>query len=165
MGHHAPLGLEASPRHSASDWQGRIPLSFSIYVQRFWNGERATFPRSYIEETFGLNIVSREPKFGCMVLEYPAEGHAGDVYVGSEEQIDGFSINRPGGDRFPLFWSSILHLMQKAGLVLHWPSTGPSLTVTDLALVEHVPSEMLEAIGPAFLVSSGAEILEAIRRS
>jgi hypothetical protein len=49
--------------------------------------------------------------------------------------------------------------------VLFWPDDGPSLVVPSQAVISELPSDMLDDIGPAVIVNSGAEIVAAITRS
>ena len=133
-------------------------MSFEIFLQRFRNGNTANFPRKYIEVAFEKNILTHEPDFCCISLVY-SNDYGGEIYVSNNEQIDGFSVNRPGKN--PAFWSSIYEIMCKAELVLYWPGDS-SMVVTEATLSEHIPPDMLTTLGPPRLVNSGAEIIEKI---
>ena len=131
-------------------------MSFDIYVQRFRDGHAACFPRNWLEEAFDATAIKRVSSWGFS-LSYP-DGGGGDVYVTGDD-VHGFSIAGAWGQEL---FDRLFDLMRRADLVLYWPGAGPSLTVVDLGLVEHLPPDMVAALGPARTVSSGTEIISAI---
>ena len=135
-------------------------MSFDVYVQKFQNGSRATFRRRHFECIFAARITFHDVAYNCVRLEYPGGG-GGDVYIKAPEQIDGFTVNRPGGLRL---FNDLFQLMKAVDAVLYWPDTFSCLVVVDASIIMHLPREMLDAVGPAATVSSGGEILAAIRR-
>jgi hypothetical protein len=94
-------------------------------------------------------------------LKYP-NGGGGYVYIEDGEEIGGFTVNRPNGDEL---FNDLFVLMKDVGAVVYWPGEGPCIAVAEPAIIADLPSDMLEAIGPAVTVASGAEIIETISRS
>ena len=131
-------------------------MSFDIFVQRFQRGQAAHFPKIWLEHAFEAHVTKREPTWG-MTLSYP-DGGGGDLYFKGEE-IHGFTINRPGGRQL---FNDLYGLMQKAELVAYWPSC---MIMPDISLATHLPEDMLATLGPAKSVSSGEDIVLAIKEA
>lgn len=93
-----------------------------------------------------------------MTLFYTDGG--GDVYVMGDGVHD-FSINKQSKKNL---LNDPFKFTQKAEFMLYWPTTDPSLAVTDVDLAEHLPQDMLATFGPARVVYSGEEIVSAIRK-
>jgi len=129
-------------------------MSFAIYLQYFRNGETATFKRAVFEQIFGRHAIDLD-SFPKRVVY--ADGGA-EIYVDADEDIDGVTFNRCGGDTF---FAALLELADQTKSVVYWPDEGRQLAVTDPEILPHLPPE-LAALGPAFIVKSGKELEEAI---
>ena len=104
---------------------------------RDWEQARATAPDIAIAY---VRVIGQHPDM--------------DVYIDDSEEIDGFTVNRPGGAQL---FDDLFLLMRDVGAVLYWADAARCLVVADLS------SDMLAAIGPATTVFSGSEIVAAIR--
>ena len=124
------------------------------------DGSQATFARGEFERIAGVHATVRDPKHRFIALTYP-DGGGGDVYIDNADEISGFTINRPGGTGL---FDDLFQLMSCVGAVLYWADLPPCLAVVETDAVTHLPADMLAAIGPARVVSSGAEIIAAIRK-
>jgi hypothetical protein len=133
-------------------------MSFEIFVQRFAEGEPTTFDRRHFDRIFAAH--ARDDGNGCVVLSYP-DGGGGDAYLDEEAEIDSIMISRPGGEGL---FNDLYRLINEIDGVLFWPDDRPSLIVPRQSVIAELPSDMLEDVGPAVIVSSGTEIAAAIRR-
>jgi len=61
-------------------------------------------------------------------------------------------------------FSDLFRLMQEIGAVVYRPGSRPCSAVTDAAIIPELPAHMLECLGPPAIVTSGHDILNAIRR-
>lgn len=61
-------------------------------------------------------------------------------------------------------FSDLFRLMQEIGAVVYRPGSRPRSAVTDAAIIPELPAHMLECPGPPAIVTSGHDILNAIRR-
>lgn len=136
-------------------------MSFDVYVQRFHAGSQTTFSSRHFDRIFAERVVACDAANRCLILGYP-DGGGGDVYIDDCEEIDGFTVNRPGGAQL---FDDLFLLMRDVGAVLYWADAAPCLVVAEPTIVTDLPSDMLAAIGPATTVFSGSEIIAAIRKS
>ena len=109
-------------------------------------------PGRHFDRIFTERVVARDAANRCIILGYSGGG-GGDVYIDDSEEIDGFTVNRPGGAQL---FDDLFLLMRDVGAVLYWADAARCLVVADLS------SDMLAAIGPA-TTFSGSEIVAAIR--
>ena len=82
-------------------------------------------------------------------------------HVGSGAEISHFEIHRPSLEGM---FSDLFRLMQEIGAVVYRPGSRPCSAVTDAAIIPELPAHMLECLGPPAIVTSGHDILNAIRR-
>jgi hypothetical protein len=122
-------------------------MSFDLFVQRFQNGEVATFPREAFEEIFGRDAL--DPKFPIEGVAYPDGSHA-EIYGNDADHLDSLMFTHFGGDRV---FALIFELAERTGSVIYWPDEAPSLAVTDATVIAHIPADCLRSIGPAEVVS------------
>lgn len=136
-------------------------MSFEVYLQCFQDGLDSKFPRHHFERIFAAHIAERDTAYRCIMLEYP-NGARSDIYIKNDEEIDGFMVSRPGGTQL---FNDLYQLMKEVGAVLYWPGDAPCLAVADPIIVTKLPPDMIDALGPAIIVSSGSEIIDAIQKS
>jgi hypothetical protein len=133
-------------------------MGFDVFVQRFADGSPTTFDRRHFDRIFASH--ARDAGSGCVVLNY-SDGGGGEAYLDEEAEIGSIMISRPGGEGL---FDDLYRLISEIDGVLFWPDAGPSLVVPRQEVIADLPSDMLEDIGPAVIVNSGAEIVAAIRR-
>jgi hypothetical protein len=137
-------------------------MSFDLYLQRFRADAKATFSRRHFEIIFARHVATRETAYQCVTLGYP-DGGGGVVYIGNCEEIDGFTVNRPGGKGL---FDDLFLLMKRVGAVVYWGCEGGlCLAVVEPGMVVDLPPDMRAAVVSAITVASGAEIMDAISRS
>ena len=136
-------------------------MSFDIFLQRFQNGEVATWQRSVVEEIFGSRVIDSGNPHHFMRVEFP-DGGGSDIYMSTDDDIDGMMFNHSGGADF---FNALWELAHRIHGWVYWPAVGPSLVITDASTLAHLPADMVGAVGSPFIVKSGADIIAAIERS
>lgn len=131
-------------------------MSFDLFVQRFENGNAATFSRADFDAVFGPYVTSREPDF--VAVAFP-DGSGSDVYVDDGETIDSIMFNRFDGDAF---FEALHRLAARCKLAIYWPAPDNPIAVTDRSVEPHLPKDFVEDSGPLHIVGSGADIVAAI---
>ena len=129
-------------------------MSFDIFLQRYRNGEAATFKRSVFNEIFETETDRRDPDF--VQPEYP-DGSGGDIYV-DENDIQCIMFNHCGGD---IFWAKVYELLYVTQSLIFWPAGGPAAVVARADTLKHLPSGFDEMFGKIHVVANARE-LEAL---
>jgi hypothetical protein len=134
-------------------------MGFDIFFDCFDRGEPADFPIALIERGFGRYAEGKGPE--CWVLLYP-DGARSELFVdATEANVSDFMVARP--PVHPEFWRAIFDLLRETPSCLYWPGGGP--VIANPAVREHLPPEMIEALGEPTIVSAGEQILEEIEKS
>lgn len=126
-------------------------MSFDIFFQRFRDGHADPAGGEQMRQVLQPYVVREEPEYHFALVEY-GDGSA-DVYMGSDHMM----ANHISGDQ-P--WDLLVEGAREAGWVI-MPG-GCSTCITDEAQREHLPDSLPDVV---VLVSSGAELLRAIRSS
>jgi hypothetical protein len=74
--------------------------------------------------------------------------------------VESLCVHRPCGD--PGLWDALLAVLRLGPVVLYFPGDAPPLVASE-AIEEHLPADMVQAMGRPRVVQSGREIVEAIR--
>lgn len=134
-------------------------MSFDIFVQCFRDGEAVTFKRAIFDEIFDRFAVTREAKF--MRVEFP-DGGGADIYVDEGDALDSVMFNHCGGDAF---FDALYQLADRVKGIIYWADEAPCSAITDAAVLEHLPEDLVEGVGPPALVRDRDGITDAIERS
>ena len=134
-------------------------MSFDLYIGSFVGGEPAPFPSSMLKSVFAPFIVATEPEY--YVLRFGSgEFDTCTLFVDtSAEEIDRFSVNRPLAD--DRLYDALLTVLKMPGLALYMPGTCPPL-VGNAETLEHLPKDMIEALGEPAVLTAASEIPERI---
>lgn len=132
-------------------------MSFEIWMSCWRDQECAILDRDEFERVFSGHVVVREPRF--VRVRFP-DGGGGDIYMSDGERCSGFTVNRPGGNDL---LDAMVMLAGRTGSVIYWLGKPPCMAVTDVAVVPHLPIDMVQRIGPPITVRNGADLMEAIR--
>jgi hypothetical protein len=132
-------------------------MSFDIFFGIFEGGEKSNIPRERITRVLAPYPISHESDL--LRVSFP-DGETADFYVDSENQIDGFSVNRPPVS--PAFWDLIFDLLKIRGAVLYWPS---GAAVADSSTAAELPRNMVDALGTPITVGSPQELVVCIEAS
>jgi hypothetical protein len=134
-------------------------MSFEAFVQCFKDGESAGIPRQQIREAFGSFLSDRGDDWH---LFYDAANSC-DVMLTiddtEETLVQGFTVTRPCGDE--RFWDSMASILRLGNVVLYFPASCPPL-IADASVAQHLPPNMIEAMGQPKRVTSGKEILKVL---
>jgi hypothetical protein len=138
-------------------------LSFEVFVQCFENGEPAGVPRSAIRPLFPVVEADSEPDYWSIRYDDSNACHVRVTPLASDrELVESLCVFRPCGDL--RLWNALLAIMRLGPGVLYFPGDAPPL-VTSEAAGDHLPADMVEALGRPRVVRSPEEIVEAIRSS
>lgn len=125
-------------------------MSFDIFFQRFRDGDADPAGGEQMRQVLQPYIVREEPEYHFALVEY-GDGSA-DVYMGGDHMM----ANHISGDQ-P--WDLLVEGAREAGWVI---IVEGSACITDEAQRDHLPDSLHDDV---VLVSSGAELLRAIRSS
>jgi len=136
-------------------------MSFDIFLVCLNGGEVATFPRAALEKAFALFIERRTQR------RWQLRDSLADVWIEATDEISGFGVSRPPGDRQHPFWRELLALMQRTQTVLHWPSIGPlpHAVVAQESAIAHMPADMIDVLGKPKIVTNPDEFWQFILES
>jgi hypothetical protein len=135
-------------------------MSFDIYLQVFDKGEFAGISRDRVRDALGANFIA-ESAADRWKVQYDAKNHC-DVYLsldGGGAMLQGLSINRPCGDL--RLWDALAAILALGNVVLYFPGCKAPLVANSDAR-QHLPVDMIAALGEPVIVRSGAEILREI---
>lgn len=135
-------------------------MSFDLLVSRFEDGEPALFQSSVLVREIEPYVVETTPKW--FELRFPDEAGCTVFADTASVEMDGFNVNRPCDS--PQLYEALLAILKTPGMVLVMPSECPPLIgLVDAA--DHLPADIVEALGKPVLLRSASEILQRIRES
>lgn len=134
-------------------------MGFSAYLQCFRDGKPAGLPRDMVAAQFPIGNSSSTDLWQ---IKYDDENWC-DIYVSPDRsngaKIHGLTVDRPCGDL--RLWNALYRVMCLGPVVFYFPGSNP-LRVAHEATIAQLPADLLEAIGPPRLVSSGQELRQAV---
>lgn len=127
-------------------------MSLDVYVQWFRNGVADSVDEARVREVFG-DALYTEHDWGWQ-LNY-GRGVAADVYVRPRAgRIEALTINRP--IELSALWQAVFDLLGLEHAVFYFPGSPPY--VRSAASAEHLPHEMVAALGVPQIVTSAAAL-------
>jgi hypothetical protein len=136
-------------------------MSFDVFLQAFENGRPAGIPRERVRGAFGAAVAAGSTP-DTWTLLYDRENSC-DVRIGAggtANLVQELSIHRPCGDA--RLWDSLASILALGNVVLYFPGCRVPLVATQ-GTSRHLPADLVESLGDPAVVSTGAEILDAIR--
>jgi len=137
-------------------------MSFDAFVQSYGETQKSGLPVATVRSLFP--IVREELEFNRWIIQY-APNDGCDFFVGfckdDKERLVDFMISRPCGDL--RFWNGLFSILQMGKIVIFWPGSPPVLAAG--AKPEDLPAGMVEALGEAVYVGSGAELLKSVQQT
>jgi hypothetical protein len=130
-------------------------MSFSIHLQSFENGKISKFPRSIIWDVYQSKACLHPAGWDLMY-----DGRkAGELYLGDDDPIDGFSINRPGDPAI----RDMYEVARQVPCLINWDHNS---AVADERFIAGVPDWLLKAMVLApHIIHSGDDLLRCIAQS
>ena len=127
-------------------------MSFDVYIQWFHDGDSQGLPEERVRSAFG-DALKVQDDFGWRLSYGP--GLESDVYVSRRDgKVEGLTVNRPA--EAPALWQALFDFLGVENAVFFFPGSG--LFIRSIAVVRHLPPEMVEALGPPRVVSSAAAL-------
>jgi hypothetical protein len=135
-------------------------MSFDVYLQSFHRGDFAGVPRQRVRDAFGTHLTEAEPDY--WQLRYD-EANTCDIdltpHDTDQSMVLGFTIHRPCADK--RLWNALASILTLGDVVLYFPG-GRAPLVASSRVTEHLPPDMVEALGQPVVVTTGREIQHAI---
>ena len=117
-------------------------------------------PREKVQEAFGKQLTELEEELWRWGND---EVNACDIYLTFDERdkskISSFTVERLIKDA--RLYDALLKILKLGNVVLYFPGCAAPL-VADLKAAEHMPPDMIEALGKPKRVTTGKQISEAI---
>ncbi len=122
-------------------------MSMSIFLICLRHGESASFKRSIAEEILLRDALDK--RLPITSVEY-SDDSGGAVYgLQDKEDITGVSFDHCGGE---MFFAALYELADRTGAFFVWSDALPCLAVTNEATLAHLPSDIVEGLGPPYIV-------------
>lgn len=134
-------------------------MSFDLFVGCFEEGDLASFPTEVVINAFAAHTLEVEPD--CLRLAYDDSGIACTyVYLDtSAPHTSHFSVNRPVDD--PALYEALLAILREGNLALYMAGDCPPL-LGRAETANHLPADMIEALGEPVLLQQAGEIFARI---
>jgi hypothetical protein len=134
-------------------------MSLDIFLFCTRDGQPSSFMKSLAEEILIRDAVDK--RLPVTDVEYP-DGSRAEVYGLEEDEgddIDNLYFSHCGGETF---FAMLYELAVKTGSYIWWSDEPPNIAVTSEAKRADLPADMAADLGPPYVVSSGAELADAI---
>ena len=136
-------------------------MGFDVFVQIFQNREFAGIPRQCVRDAFGAHLSEPEPNF--WQLRYD-DANSCDLYLTAHDSdaslVRGVTVSRPCGDQ--RLWDALASILALGDVVLYCPA-GRAPLVAHTSVTQHLPPDMVKALGQPVVVTSGREIQHEIQ--
>ena len=134
-------------------------MSFDLYVQSFRNGASWGVSRQRIREVFGSHLTEVQPNYWTLRYDGATFCNLDLTAHDDETMVEGFSVHRPCGDE--RLWEALASVLGMGNIVLYFPG-GRAPLVASSGVTEHLPPDLIEALGQPLVVTSGSEIQREI---
>jgi hypothetical protein len=134
-------------------------MSFDVYLQSFHRGESAGIPRHRVRYAFGGHVTEVEPDYWHLRYD---DTNSCDLDLTAHDDpsmVCGFTVHRPCADQ--RLWDALASVLTLGDIVLYFPG-GRAPLVARSSATEHLPPDMVEALGQPVVVTSGREIQHEI---
>jgi hypothetical protein len=135
-------------------------VSFEVFLQCFDRGEPAGITRGKIRPLFP--IVEAEADVDFWPVRYDDLNSCEislDPLSSDPSMVTAIAVRRACGDL--RLWEALLEIMRLGHTVLYVPGDCPPL-VTSPEVSDHLPSDMVQALGQPKLVATAQDILDAV---
>jgi len=127
-------------------------MSLPIFFQRYQNGELTTIKRSMLAEILGPAAVMDGPDIGAIRF---SDSDGGEVYGADADEIEQLSFDEGNGKKF---WDALWQIADRTGAFVYWLGDGRCSAVTNKAILEHVPTDVIESVGPVRVAKNGRQL-------
>jgi hypothetical protein len=139
-------------------------MSFEVFVQCFSHGEPDGIAIADIQQAFGPKLKKEDGPWWN--LRYDEENECAihmKFLPRNRNLVHSLTVHRPCADL--RLWKSLLTILKLGNIVLYFPAEKPPLVVADNSVSEHLPRDMVAAMGPITRVTRAQEILDVIKQS
>jgi hypothetical protein len=138
-------------------------MSFEVYLQSFNYGDFAGLPRQSVRAAFGAYLT--ETDLNYWRVHYDEEnwctvGLSADA--AHPEFVHGLAVHRPCADR--RLWDALAAILGLGNNVLYFPDCRAPL-VARTSAIDHLPSDLIEALGRPVVVLTGEQIQHEVETS
>ena len=135
-------------------------MSFDIYVQSFRDGEFAGIPRRRVRDAFGTHLTETETHFWHVRYDHTNSCEIDlTAHDTDPSMVQGFTVHRPCTDQ--RLWDALASILVLGDIVLYFPG-GRAPLVARSTVIQHLPVDMVDALGQPVVVTSGIEIQREI---
>ena len=130
-------------------------MGIEVYVQAFEEGEATAMARSWLRNAFGAELTELEDE--RWHLRYDDDDSC-DLYLRAMDDdaslVKTVVIDRPCQDH--RLWNALAYLLGLGNIVLYWPGSRPIIGWPGAE--EHLPADLIDALGKPVIVTHGSEI-------
>jgi hypothetical protein len=135
-------------------------MSFDVYLQNFHRGEFAGIPRQSVRDVIGAHLTETEPDYWQLHYDDTNTCDIGlTPHDTDQNMVLGFTVHRPCADE--RLWDALASFLTLGDVALYFPG-GRAPLVARSSVAEHLPPDMIEALGQPVVVTSGREIQHEI---
>ena len=136
-------------------------MSFEVNVQCFQKGECAEIPLQRVRDVFSPHLTEIDSQNWRIRFD---DANFCDLYLRAHatdpELALGFTIHRPCADH--RLWDALASILALGNVAIYFPG-GRAPLVASRDVTEHLPQDMIVALGEPVVVTSGEEILNEIQ--
>ena len=130
-------------------------MNLEMYLQAFEDGESTTISRSWLRNVFGSEISEVDDERWHLSYD---DSEWCDIHLrfASDDPADVKTvvIDRPCDDQ--RLWATLAHVLGLGNFVLYWPGSRP--IIGSPGVEEHLPADMIDALGTPIIAMRGSEI-------
>ena len=134
-------------------------MSFDLFLQSFQNGKPCGIPDRVIRECFGPYLRDESPDVWDIRYD---ELNSSTIFISrqSDGTITSLNVNRPCVDL--RLWDALFRILMLGNVVFHFPGDSPP-SIAQPEAADHLPPEMIDAIGTPAVVTSGKDLAQLVR--
>jgi hypothetical protein len=132
-------------------------MSSEVYIQCFEHGKPAGMSRKPIRDAFGDFLRESEPN--QWTLDYGGKNSCTVLLQLIGGDIHHLTVERPCADK--RLWDSLASILKLGNMVFYFPGDAPPLVAND-SVIEHLPPDMIKALGEPVVIRNGKDIVEQI---
>ncbi|MGO9007451.1 MAG: hypothetical protein ACLQIQ_09660 [Beijerinckiaceae bacterium] len=132
-------------------------MGFELFVKCVRNKELSRYDRKIAERIFNRDAI--DPTIPLTGVQY-ADGSA-EIYGAEHDPMSGVMLAHFSGETV---LERALELADETGSLIFWPGHPPLAAITNLALLDHLPDDLVKGWKPV-LVRTVDRLIKVIKRS
>ena len=124
-------------------------MSFPVFFQRYRNGELTNFNRSDLLAVLGPAAIMNGTALSAIRF---SDRDGGEAYGAEDELFEQLSFDEGQG---PKFFDALWRIANETQAFIYWLGDGSCSAVTDKAVLDQVPADVIADTGPVKVIKNG----------